>query len=304
MRWGSRQKAQRKATRGLVAFLLAALCGGAAPAGAAIPDGQAAANSLTLPAGTRIEIAVVRPVPVHTTKAGDTLYGETNYPVALGDRIAIPAGTWVQGRIEAVTPPSRRQARAQLDILFTQIIFANSYVAALPDAAPGAPLPPDATEMRVAIQVSAANDLLLDNGAQIEMALGAPLTLDAEQVSGALAQTHAPDPRSFRSATMCRPMPGSPGTPGTPDTVIPGTPGTPDTVIPGGPGMPDTVIPGTPATPDTVIPGMPDTPGIPSTVCPPPPIVLSSVPVVRTSAGAGTGTSPAPAANASTVAPH
>jgi hypothetical protein len=74
----------------------------------------------------------------------------------------------------------------------------------------------------------------------------------------------------FKSATLCRPIPG---TPGSPDTVIPGTPGTPPTVIPGGPGMPDTVIPGIPGTPSTTIPGSPGTPG---TVCPGPPVVTSN----------------------------
>ncbi len=288
MRWGSRGERQGRATRGLVAFLLAALLGWAAPAlagtglregqGEGQGEGQAAASSLTLAAGTKIEIALVRPVPARTVKAGDPLYGQTNYPVAVDDRIAIPAGTWVMGRMAAVTPPSRRHSQAQLDVLFTKIIFANGYVVSLPDAAPGA-LPPDATEMRVTIQVSAANDLLLDNGATMEMALGAPVTLDAARVAQAMAQTQAPMPGHFKSATMCRPTAGSPGSP---NTVIPGTPATPDTVIPGGPGMPDTVIPGTPGTPDTVIPGSSGTPG---TVCPPAPVVLSSVPVVRASAG-------------------
>jgi hypothetical protein len=276
--------------------------GWAQTAGIEIGAAQApdAAHSITLPVGTKIEVELVRPVPARTAKAGDTLYGQTDYPVEVSGRLAIPAGTWVEGQIEAVTPPSRRQARAELDVLFTKIIFADNSVASLPAAAPGAPLPPDATEMRVTIQVSAANDLLLDNGAPIEMALAAPLVLDAKQVAEAIPRTQAPVPGSFKSATLCRPMPGSPGSPGTPDTVIPGSPGTPDTVIPGGPGMPDTVIPGTPATPDTVIPGMPDTPGTPGSVCPPPPIVLSSVPVVRP----GMGTNAAPIEGSPPVAPH
>jgi hypothetical protein len=50
--------------------------------------------------------------------------------------------------------------------------------------------------------------------------------------------------------------------------------------IPGAPGMPSTTIPGTPATPPTVIPGTPGTTGFPGIVCPPAPIVVSSVPLV------------------------
>jgi hypothetical protein len=276
--------------------LLVALLGMAAPAqsgqGASGEQGAGqaagAASSLTLAAGTKIEVTLVRPLPAKTAKAGDALYGQTNYPVAVGDRIAIPAGTWVMGRVESVTPPSRRHDQAQVDVLFTKIIFANGYVVTLPGAGmdAGAAVPPDAVEMRVTVQVSAANDLLLDNGAQMEMALAAPVTLDAAQVTQAAARTHAPSPGSLRSATLCRPTEGSPGSS---DTVIPGTPGTPDTVIPGGPGMPDTVIPGTPSTPDTVIPG---TPGTPGSVCPAAPVVVSSVAVPRAGARTSTGTDP------------
>lgn len=304
MRWGWRQERRRRATRGLVAFLLAGLLGWAGVAGAETDFPQAqtpdAAGTLTLAAGTKIEVAVVRPLPAKTTKVGDLLYAQTNYPVTLGDRIAIPAGTWVEGRLESMTPPSRRRNQAQLGVLFTTIIFADGYVVALPDTTPGAALPPDATEMQVTIQVSTANDLLLDNGAQIEIALAAPLSLNADQVTAAIPLTYAPEPRSFKSATMCRPTPGTPGSPGTPDTVIPGTPGTPDTVIPGGPGMPDTVIPGTPATPDTVIPGTPGTSGFAGTVCPPPPVVVSSILVAR-AARANGGANPA---STGSTAPH
>jgi hypothetical protein len=131
----------------------------------------------------------------------------------------------------------------------------------------------------VAIQVSQRNDLLLDNGAQIETTLASPLTLDPRLVAAAIPLSRAPVPGQFKSASLCRPIPGSPGTTGTSDTVIPGSPGTPDTVIPGGPGMPDTVIPGTPATPSTTIPGSPGSPGSPEIPCPIPPIVISGTPV-------------------------
>jgi hypothetical protein len=130
--------------------------------------------------------------------------------------------------------------------------------------------------MDFSIQVSTANDLLLDNGAPIEITLATPLALDPQAVAAAVPLSHAPAPGQFKSATLCQFIPGSPGTPGSPDTVIPGSPGTPDTVIPGVNGAPDTVIPGTPATPSTTIPGTPGTPGSPDIPCPLPPIVLSS----------------------------
>jgi hypothetical protein len=247
-----------------------------------------AASTVTLPAGTKVELAVTRAVWARTAKPGDPLYAQTNFPVGAGNGVAIPPGSYVEGKIEAVTPPTRRTSRAELQILFTKIIFANGYTIVLPNlttaptgAADATTLDagPAATVAMVTVEASTANDLLLDNGAQIEMTLAAPIALDARQVANAVPLSQAPAPGKFKSATLCRPTPGSPGSPGSPDTVIPGTPGTPSITIPGGPGMPDTVIPGTPGTPPTVIPGSPGTPDTPGTVCPAAPIVISSVPV-------------------------
>jgi len=256
---------------------------------AAQPSATDASRSVTLSAGTKVELLVTRPVRTLTAKAGDVIYAQTSFPVVLGTGIAIPAGTYVEGTIESVTRPTRRTNRAEIEVLFTKIIFANGYVVPLPGdpatvgTTPGAgPQIEDAeTLIAITIQATTSNDLLLDNGADVEMTLAAPLALDAKQIAQAVPLSHVPQPGQFKSATQCRNIPGSPVTPGSADTVIPGSPGTPDITIPGGPGMPDTTIPGTPATPPTVIPGSPGTPGTPDTTCPAAPMVISCAPVVK-----------------------
>ena len=276
----------------LLAFPSRTLAGPVQPAQ---PQSSAAgaSSSVILPAGTRVELLLTRPVWSIAAKAGDQIYAQTSFPVVAANAVAIPAGTYVEGTIENVTRPTRRTNRAEIDVLFTKIVFANGYVISLPaepaqnnptanNATPSsAPADPGKTLIAITIQVTTANDLLLDNGAQVEMTLGAPLALDAGQIARALPLSHTPQPGLMKSASQCAYIPGTPGTPGTPDMVIPGSPGTPDTTIPGGPGMPDTVIPGTPATPATVIPGTPGMPGTPGHACPPKPIVLSCAPVVR-----------------------
>ncbi|MDR3798771.1 MAG: hypothetical protein P4K93_11485 [Terracidiphilus sp.] len=265
------------------------LAGAQQTAAAAQPSATANFRSVILSAGTKVELLVTRPVWTLTAKAGDAIYAQTSFPVVLGMGIAIPAGTYVQGTIESVTRPARRTNHAEIDVRFTKFIFANGYVVPLPGdpataaTTPGAsPQSEDAeTLIAITIQVTTTNDLLLDNGADVEMTLAAPLALDAEQITQAIPLSRLPQPGQFKSATQCRFIPGSPGspgTPGTPDTVIPGTP---STTIPGGPGMPDTVIPGTS---DTVIPGSPGTPGssgTPDYICPPAPMVISCAPVVK-----------------------
>lgn len=264
----------------LLALLLVALgltaC--AQSSSAAIP------SVLTLPSGTKIDVAVIRPLWANLAAPGAPLYAQSTFPVVAGDRLAIPPGTYLEGTIEKLARPTRRAKQAVIEVLFRQIIFANGYVVALPplpvvSQPPAGPQPaagPQAAApslIDVTVQVTTGNDVLLDNGAPIEVTLATPLALNAAQVAAAAPLSHAPDPNQFKSASLCRPIAGTPDTPGTPDTVIPGTPGT---VIPGGPGMPDTVIPGTPATPSTVIPGSPGTPGFPGRACPAPAMVTAS----------------------------
>lgn len=238
------------------------------------PSQPNAETALSLPAGTKVELVVTAPIWAKTAKPGDPLRTQTYFPVTIGNRIAIPAGAYVEGEIQSIRRPTRKLNRGELDVLFKKIILSNGYVLVLERPADAA-----LTGAAVTVQASVANDLLLDNGAQLEMTLAAPLEVDAARVAAAIRLSQPPSPGSFKSATQCRPVAGSPGSSGSPATVIPGTPGTPSTTIPGGPGMPDITIPGTPATPDTVIPGTPGTAGTPDSVCPAAPMVISSVPM-------------------------
>ena len=258
----------------------------------ATTPGTSTQSAIVVPAGTTVELALTSPILSKTAKAGENVYAQTAFPVAVNNQIAIPPGTYVEGQIDSLARPGWLSPHAQFQIHFTKIIFANGYTIVLPgpqnvssqppptqptSTAPEAPIvPADDVLAAVAspyVLVSSSNDVLLDNGSQLEMILQIPLSLLADRVATAARMSSLAQLPQFKSATLCRP---TYGTPGSSDTVIPGSPGspgTPSTVIPGGPGMPDTVIPGipaTPGTPNTVIPGSPGSPG---TVCPGPPIV-------------------------------
>jgi hypothetical protein len=250
------------------------------------PNLTRAPAEIILPPGTRIELNLIRALWAVSAKSGDQVYAEVSFPVVAAGSVAIPAGVYVQGEVTDVTRPTRRSNRAEIDVLFSKIIFANGYTVVLPgggdppvSSSAAAEAVPGASLSAIKVQASLRNDLLLDNGAQVELTLESSLALNAARVAASLPLERAPQPSQFQSASRCRYIPGSPGTPGTSDTVIPGTPGTPSQTIPGGPGMPDTVIPGTPGTPPTVIPGTPGTPGSPGIACPPAPLVLSSDPI-------------------------
>ena len=244
--------------------------------------GTSAKSSIVIPPGTTIALELTNPILARTAKAGDSVYAETAFPVAVNDIMAIPLGTYVQGQIDMLTRPGWLSPHAQFQMHFTKFIFATGYTVELPgpqNVATGQPAAPPsdviAAVAKAYVLVSSASDVLLDNGTQIEMVLQVPLRLNAANVAAAVRQSNPGPPAQLKSATRCTPIPGSPGSP---DTVIPGTPGTPGTpptVIPGGPGMPDTVIPGTPGTPGTPPTTLPGSPGTPYIPCPRPPVVTS-----------------------------
>jgi hypothetical protein len=219
-----------------------------------------------------------------TAGAGEAIYAQTVFPVTAGDQMAIPPGTYVQGQVDFLTRPGFLSPHAHFQIHFTKIIFANGYSVELPESrkmktasAPAAAASTAASNgssssdyvlAAVAdtyVQVSAASDVLLDNGSQIEMIFQRPLRLNAARVADAVSHSNPATLPEFKSATQCQPTPGTPGSPGTPPTIIPGADGAPPTVIPG--------IPATPGTPPTVISGFPGSPGV---ACPAPPVVESN----------------------------
>ena len=251
------------------------------------PQVSQALNSanLVVPAGTKVILSLTGPVWSKSAHIGDSVYGVTAFPVSINNTMAIPPGTYVEGQIDSITRPTRKTNRAEFQMHFTKMIFANGYAVTLPvpPANPAAsqnapnkdplaqeevPVVNAAATALVHVDIYFTSDILLDNGSQIEMDLQSPIALDAASVAAAIPESKPPQLQQA-SATRCRPVAGTSGSPGTPDTVIPGTP---STTIPGGPGMPDITIPGTPA---TVIPGTPGSSGTPGIYCPGPPAVIS-----------------------------
>src|SRR4029077_4415055 len=70
---------------------------------------------------------------------GDAVYAETTFPVALDNRILIPAGTYVQGKISHVEKAGRIKGTAEVLIHFTTLIYPNGYTVLLPGAVENAP---------------------------------------------------------------------------------------------------------------------------------------------------------------------
>ncbi len=105
---------------------------------AASPDDP---NAALIPAGTKVPLLLKQAISTKNAREGDPVYAETAFPFVLNDRILIPAGTYIQGKIMHTEHAGRSKKRAELLIHFTSMIYPTGYTVMLPgsiDNTPGA----------------------------------------------------------------------------------------------------------------------------------------------------------------------
>lgn len=111
-----------------------------APAGAAgNPAPAASVQPLTIPSGTQVPLKLDHAISTKESHDGDAVYAETTFPVVLNDRVLIPAGTYVQGRISRIQSAGRIKGRAEVQMHFTTMIYPSGYTVMLPGALQNAP---------------------------------------------------------------------------------------------------------------------------------------------------------------------
>ena len=97
------------------------------------------ANDVTIPYGTKIPITLKNTISTKANHEGDPIYAQTTFPVVVDDRIVIPAGTYVQGKISAIKPAGHIKGRAEVRIHFTTLIYPSGYTVILPGSLETAP---------------------------------------------------------------------------------------------------------------------------------------------------------------------
>ena len=103
------------------------------------PSPRAGASDVTIPAGTRIPVILKNTISTKSNHVGDPIYAQSTFPVAIDDRIVVPAGTYVQGRISSIKPAGRIKGRAEVLIYFTTLIYPSGYTVMLPGSLENAP---------------------------------------------------------------------------------------------------------------------------------------------------------------------
>ncbi len=107
-----------------------------APAPATERNADAAPNApqgerIALPEGTHLPLILNNGINTRTAKSGDFLYFQTVYPIARNDRVLIPMGTFVRGRLLSSKRPGLIKGRGEFRMVIDQITFPNGYTIAL-----------------------------------------------------------------------------------------------------------------------------------------------------------------------------
>lgn len=105
----------------------------AAPAEVANP------NAAVIPAGTKIPLLLKQAISTKNAKEGDAVYAETAFPFVVNDRILVPAGTYIQGKIMHTERAGRTKGRAEILIHFTSMIYPSGYTVMLPASVENTP---------------------------------------------------------------------------------------------------------------------------------------------------------------------
>jgi len=107
----------------------------------AAPPAKSAENGqqLLIPSGTKVPLALKHAISTKGTREGDAVYAETTFPVVANDRVLIPAGTYVQGRISRIRQAGRLKGRAEVLMHFTTLIYPSGYTVLLPGSVENAP---------------------------------------------------------------------------------------------------------------------------------------------------------------------
>ena len=90
------------------------------------PSAETPSANIVIPAGTRLALVLTSPVASKTVHHGNTVYGQMTAPVVVGNAVAIPAGAFVQGKVNKL---ARNGTRAEMSLDSVSVVFPGGYVA-------------------------------------------------------------------------------------------------------------------------------------------------------------------------------
>jgi type IV secretion system protein VirB10 len=78
---------------------------------------------VVIPAGTVIPITLTSSVSTRTSRDGDGVYGKTSFPVTIDNKIVIPEGSYVRGKITEIKRPGKVKGKGELTLNFQTLVL-------------------------------------------------------------------------------------------------------------------------------------------------------------------------------------
>jgi hypothetical protein len=91
------------------------------------PGPNPSGAQIIVPVGTRLPLLLRNGINTRTAKPGDSVYFETAYPIAQNNRIVIPMGSFLRGRLLETKRPGLVKGRGEFRMVLEQMTFPNGY---------------------------------------------------------------------------------------------------------------------------------------------------------------------------------
>jgi hypothetical protein len=83
------------------------------------------ADEVTVPAGTKIPLALINSLNTKRSAEGDRVYLQTSFPIMIGGRIIIPRGSYVAGTVTEVKRPGKVKGKGEIYLRFDSLTLPN-----------------------------------------------------------------------------------------------------------------------------------------------------------------------------------
>ena len=86
---------------------------------------QQPSEPVVVPAGTIIPISLLSRITTKHARDGDGVYGKTVFPITINNKIVIPEGSNVRGKITQIRKPGRVKGKGELTLTFQTLVLPN-----------------------------------------------------------------------------------------------------------------------------------------------------------------------------------
>ena len=78
---------------------------------------------VVVPAGTVIPVTLTNRISTKNARDGDGIYGKTVFPITVNNKIVIPEGSFVRGKVTEIRRPGRMKGKGELTLNFQTLVL-------------------------------------------------------------------------------------------------------------------------------------------------------------------------------------